>query len=245
MKSLYAILRVAPKATAEEVDAAYQKLVGQFESGGAAADEDARSRLVAIREAYHVLSDPAARQMYDQKLAASIGGLQLAAGRSTGLAAEYAEPKHSLPLLKILLIGAIAIGGLVIYTSHVKEQERLRIEAAQAVLDKALALEKQKQEMAETEQSARLDRQERLDAAALEARNRYESNQAIRQSDIRSQQMAREEEQRRRQETNEKERQDRLADARRRQDLQDAQRLAAHEKQQADQLSRKKGALNF
>ena len=29
MKSLYAILRVAPKATAEEVDAAYQKQIGR------------------------------------------------------------------------------------------------------------------------------------------------------------------------------------------------------------------------
>lgn len=245
MKSLYAILRVHPQATPEQVDAAYRQLIGQFEPGGHPADEDARGRLVAIREAYHVLSDPAARQMYDQKLAASISGAKSAMARPATLAAEYAEPKHSLPLLKIALAGGIALGGLLIYTHHAKEQERQRLEAAQAIVDKALELEKQKQAMAETEQAARLERQQERDAAALEARNRYESQRAVREADSRAQQMAREEEYRRRQEAYDRQRQENQAEARRRQELRDAQMQAARDIKKAQQLDSQKARAHF
>jgi curved DNA-binding protein CbpA len=245
MKSLYAVLRVHPKCTAAEIDAAYQKLVSQLGADDSA-DEDARARQVAVREAYHVLSDPMARQYYDQKLAADIGGYQpQPVPPIPALVVEHREARDGLSLRHIVLVGAMIIGGLLMYNNQVKEHERLRIQAAKEIADKALEIEKQRQAMAEADQEARLDRQRQQDAANQEARQHYESQRALREADMRKQLMDRQEEMRLRQDAADRERQERMAAAQRTQELRNAERQAARDEAQARRLNNSKGPMTF
>ncbi|HTY99209.1 MAG TPA: DnaJ domain-containing protein [Rhodocyclaceae bacterium] len=245
MKSLYAILRVHPKCTGDEIDAAYRKLIGQFGPDGGA-DEDARARLVAIREAYHVLADPMTRMYYDQKLAADIGGARpQPVSEAPALVVEHNHSGHGLPLRHIVLVAAMVIGGMLIYNNQVKERERQRVEAAKAIADKALEIQQQQQAMAEAEQQARLERQERLDAANQEARQRYESQRALREAEIRKQILDRQDSLRQRQEAMERQQQERQAAAQHAQELRNAQVQAAREKAEAERLSNSRGPMSF
>lgn len=62
----YNLLRISPAATFEEVQKAYHALAMQFHPDRNPTT-DAASAMVAINEAYAVLSEPARRRQYDQE----------------------------------------------------------------------------------------------------------------------------------------------------------------------------------
>jgi len=65
-KDYYAILGVAPTATAKEVTSAYRKLARQFHPDANPGDATAEERFKAISAAYDVVGDEARRKEYDQ-----------------------------------------------------------------------------------------------------------------------------------------------------------------------------------
>lgn len=223
MKTLYTILQVSPTANAECIAVAYQNRLAQLPPDtGVLSAEDTAQR-VALREAHATLSDPIKRQIYDQQLMSLAESRKSAAPLALAAAGDETSG-GTLSMLKILLVGAIAIGGLVLYTNHSREQDRLRIEKEREIELKRIGIEQERQRLAELEQKARLERQERLDQAAIEERNRRESLQALRDTEVRERQMARESEALRRQELADKRQQERNAEASRLREQQDAAR---------------------
>src|SRR2546425_2795283 len=65
-RDYYAVLGVAATAGPREVRRAYQRLARQYSPDVNFWDERARELFDEIAEAFRVLGDPAARQMYDQ-----------------------------------------------------------------------------------------------------------------------------------------------------------------------------------
>src|SRR4051794_13711137 len=61
----YAILGIAPEATAEQVRAAYRRLARKYHPD-VTSEAEAGGRMAAINRAYAVLADPARRAQYDR-----------------------------------------------------------------------------------------------------------------------------------------------------------------------------------
>src|SRR5438093_7040227 len=80
-RAYYAVLGVASTAGLREVRQAYRRLARQYSPDVNFWDTQARDLFGEIEEAYRVLSDPAARAMYDRFGHALRDGEALAAGR--------------------------------------------------------------------------------------------------------------------------------------------------------------------
>jgi molecular chaperone DnaJ len=80
-RDYYAVLGIAATAPPREVRRAYQRLARQYSPDVNFWDERARELFAEIAEAFRVLGDPAARQMYDQYGHAGGADEALAAGR--------------------------------------------------------------------------------------------------------------------------------------------------------------------
>src|SRR3989441_9156260 len=79
-RDYYAVLGLAATAGSGEIRQAYQRLARQYSPDVNFWDEEARALFTEIAEAYRVLSDPAARAMYD-RFGHRMGGDALEAGR--------------------------------------------------------------------------------------------------------------------------------------------------------------------
>jgi DnaJ-class molecular chaperone len=79
-RDYYAVLGITATAGPREVRRAYQRLARQYSPDVNWWDESARGLFTEIREAYRILSDPRAREHYDQ-FGASLLGEALGAGR--------------------------------------------------------------------------------------------------------------------------------------------------------------------
>ncbi len=80
-RDYYAVLGIASTAGPREVRQAYRHLARQYSPDVNFWDAQARTLFEEIAEAYRVLSDPAARAMYDRFGAAGVRGEALPAGR--------------------------------------------------------------------------------------------------------------------------------------------------------------------
>jgi DnaJ-class molecular chaperone len=65
-RDYYAVLGIAATAGSREIRQAYRRLARQYSPDVNLWDEEARSLFTEIAEAYRVLSEPAAREMYDR-----------------------------------------------------------------------------------------------------------------------------------------------------------------------------------
>jgi molecular chaperone DnaJ len=73
-KDYYETLKVARKASADDIRKAYRKLARKYHPDLNPGDKGAEERFKAVQEAYDILSDPKKRQMYDQYGFYSEGG---------------------------------------------------------------------------------------------------------------------------------------------------------------------------
>src|SRR5262249_54538562 len=80
-RDYYAVLGIAATAPPREVRRAYQRLARQYSPDVNFWDERARALFEEIAEAFRVLGDPTARQMYDRYGHAAGADEALAAGR--------------------------------------------------------------------------------------------------------------------------------------------------------------------
>jgi len=81
--NLYEILEVSPKARSAVIKAAYRCLVQECHPDRNPGDPGAGARMSLINHAYSVLSDPAQRAQYDQKI--GVSGIER---RGSGLASN-------------------------------------------------------------------------------------------------------------------------------------------------------------
>lgn len=158
-QTLYDLLEVSQSASADAVGASYKRLHSRYsELATAGGDDDAANRMVALREAFATLSDPARRQRYDDHLAfrASLIAAPAAAGRS-----------WLKPLLIAAVVGLSAVG----YQKYQAEQAQARFEAERSIAATRLA-EAEAQQAAEERAAAELARRQALREQAIERANR-------------------------------------------------------------------------
>ncbi len=227
MKTLYSILGLTPDATTAQIESAYATFLAKLQSGpGGLSAEEAGNQLVAVKEAYAVLSNPVARQRYNQKLFApeTFHAQSAATAFGTG-AATGSAPGGGFGIAKIVVVGAIALLGLYLYSNSVKERERLRIEHEHKVLMKAVQVEEDLQNHNARVQDVILeksinqddDRQLRMDQQRFERESAMAQRQEMQQRQLemqqrqlemqQQQQALREEERRQRQEQSQRQQQ--------------------------------------
>jgi molecular chaperone DnaJ len=90
-KDFYAVLGVAPDASADDIKKAYRKLARQHHPDANGGDSAAERRFKEIGEAYAVLSDPEQRQQYDAVRAMARGGARFTAGGPNGGAGGFED----------------------------------------------------------------------------------------------------------------------------------------------------------
>jgi curved DNA-binding protein CbpA len=227
VKTLYSILGVGVDASAEEITVGYQRMLAMYPEP-MLLDDERRGQLVALREAYATLSDPVRRSLYDQQRRLSMQSPYRGdPASSRSMAIKEVKVSGAVSLIKILAAGVIVIVALLVYTSHNKEQQRLRLEKEREVELKRIQIEEERQQLVAAEHEARLARQKQTEQAAAEERFRRESQQAIREAESRQRQFDREEEARRRQEASERKQLERDAEYQRQRAQQDLDRQAA------------------
>lgn len=231
MKSLYSILGISPDASAAKIESAYAELLLEL---GKNPQQDDAIRLTAAKEAYSVLSDPAKRQLYNQKLFApetirydSVGGTP----------DVIFEPEPSR-LKNILLVGTIVLAGIGLYGYQAKEKEKLRIEHEHQVKMKAVQVLESSRDIVATEQEVRLERQRQLDAEARARNERAEHERFIREAERQRVQNERVEQQARQREEEEQRRAEQAEASRKRAEMTEAKQRAAREKAILQQIER-------
>ncbi len=106
--TLYDVLGISDKASANEISAAYRL---KEEDLNNASDPEAQSQLKLVHEAYAILSDPDRRSKYDQ-------GLKVEAAKSNNIIYYENARGGSGFLVKLLLLIALAAGGYFLYTHY-------------------------------------------------------------------------------------------------------------------------------
>lgn len=169
-RSFYDILEVSSSASAETIQAAYERLAAKYDP---AKDGSAAVRLQydAIRQAYLVLSNSDSRAQYDRK--------QQMRAFTPARPVEVVEPFWTLP--KLLVVGLVFLGLAGFYFKHQKDQARLEAEKVIAVAKAREAEEKAKAE-AEVERLAMARESQRERTERMEAmRQRRERDADVRQ----------------------------------------------------------------
>lgn len=226
MKTLYSILGVAHDASAAQIETAYAGLLAEISQSQG---ENERVRLIALKEAYGVLSDPIKRQLYNQKL--------FAPEPTVVYSAAQTPVSESFGLKKILLIGALAIGGLVLYSNNARERERLRIQHEHEVQMRAVQILENAQEQAVTEQEARLARQQQQEAQYRERQEKAEFERFNREAESRRLMNERAQQQQAQREQYEQ-------DAKKRQEANDARQRAYQQEAELRRLQREQYSPN-
>jgi curved DNA-binding protein CbpA len=134
-KTLYDILEVSETASDEAIRAAYERLFNRLATDAERErpDSDASLRFIAVREAVLTLGDPQKRARYDRRL------------RTEWLApqpAPFWKLSRAVPLL--LCVALVAS-----YLYHDRRQQQALLE-----LQKAIAVERTREEAARTEVAA-------------------------------------------------------------------------------------------
>jgi molecular chaperone DnaJ len=117
-KDFYAVLGLAPSATAGDVKKAYRKLARTHHPDANRGDASAERRFKEIGEAYAVLSDPEQRQQYDAIRSMARGGARFTAGGGGPSAGQGAGFEDLLGnLFGAGATGPAGPGGRVRYTN--------------------------------------------------------------------------------------------------------------------------------
>lgn len=176
MKTLYALLGVTPDADDGEIEDAFSRLKMRYPDSRLASDDNARIQFQGIQQAYNVLSNPAARRMYDARLARA--GVKTAPVPARGM--DDDESPGLLTTRNIIVAGlfVIAVAGMWFY--HVREETRLKKE----ILERALKMEEEQRARVAAQQEADEQRrqaaQARLDKRQDEMREQQLRNDATR-----------------------------------------------------------------
>lgn len=159
-KTLYDMLELSQSAPPEAVSAAYGRIRERLSGPASEGDEEARNRMIALREAHLILSDPLRRKRYDQDLQ------QRSAVAETASSPESSSTAFRAVLVSLLVL-ALGLGYAKIRSDEEKarqmeermalERQRLKVHAAERAFE-----ERQASERAEAEQK-RVEAQQRYE----------------------------------------------------------------------------------
>lgn len=155
MTTLYGVLGVGSDATAEQIEKAYDNFKSKLQNGifGLSAEE-ANNQSMMIRDAYTTLINPILRARYDQRHSLSNPAYSATA---SGYSHEAAHGSI-FGFKSIILIGAIVLGGIYLYSNNAKEREALRIAHEHEVQMKAVQIVEDRQKQDAKIQDVVLDR---------------------------------------------------------------------------------------
>lgn len=243
-KSLYTLLGVRPDASSDQIERAYAELLHQLKDGvDAHPGGDDRIRLIAAKEAYAVLSDPIARQRYNQKLFAP---------QTVGAVPEIiVESSSSWGIVKLLVVGAIVIAAIWTYNRNTLEKEKLLIEHEKQIIETQVKLEQEQRELQAANQLAQQQKREQYEAQAQERRLREQALRDSQDLDYRLQRNEREQLSQQQREAREKQQaarelqyQQQQEEARQRQQRLEAERQIEREKQALRNLQNENRSSN-
>jgi len=169
MTTLYEILGLGQRATAEQVKQAYilqsEKVKNEDQT-----PERHKAQLMAVKEAYSVLSSPVRRQAYDDKL------------NKTNQVNYEVVDTNPLPWVQILLItAALLAGGIYFYKNQENKArvEQLALEAAKAKADAETAKLQADAEQAGLEKAKLFEQQRVVDNQRRETEQARREGQQI------------------------------------------------------------------
>jgi curved DNA-binding protein CbpA len=221
MKSAYSVLGIPGNAGSEEIEEAFLRGSSHYSGQRLVADPKAIDKLVELREAHKLLTNPELRAAHDRKLSAARNS---SPPQARVVIEKEETPWFSKPLnlIALAVIFMFASGGYMSYSRMQERKEQAVREIAQQKLDAEAALKAERmQEQAEAaraRQMAENDRREqqlRRDSSAVASIASY--------SNVQREANAQRDSQRQAQEAKNEERQ-RAADAARRL-AQDKQRI--------------------
>ncbi|RJG02725.1 hypothetical protein [Noviherbaspirillum sedimenti] len=170
MRNLYDILGLSSSATALQIEQAYLVRTHGLKDQQRLLSEAEGLELRAVEEAYALLSSPARRERYDQKLKAANQPIRY----------EVVEPRR-IPWLGIALVAMLVLGAVFYYQNQQSKAriEQLRLEEART---RAEAEQAEQLAIAESKRLERekLEREERL-ARQAQIREEYAARASARQ----------------------------------------------------------------
>jgi colicin import membrane protein len=196
-RTLYEVLQVARNATAEVIASAYEARLRAL--GDSAAPEILAERTL-LGDARAMLTDPARRKLYDEKLvaqamrAAASGG-DAAAPRAAFAAAPAEDAPKSSPLgwmIGIAALIAVAVGGGWVHLSHKRAAQALRLEESRRA-DQSRQQEAEAQRQREASELAKAQYEktrEQIELQKWEAQRQRDSQQSAYQQRMEDQRKA-------------------------------------------------------
>lgn len=131
MKDFYYILGVSPKSSLLEIIEAYEKLSPKFDPVLNGHDSFYTRQFNEIREAFHVLTDPAKRKQYDEQLKALNVSPTAAAPKKSSINSITPKIDITFSLVLILLTGVF---GTYVYRSVYQNGKKASV-VSQPVID--------------------------------------------------------------------------------------------------------------
>lgn len=181
-RTLYDILELSPSASAEAVQAAYDRLAAKFDPTAPANEgkADVRMQSDAVKEAFLTLSDPVRRLRYDRSI-----GVRPDPGFGP---AQPVEPFWTWPKFLLIGLALVAFAGWHVYERRVEARLAAEREIAAA---KAREAEAKAREEAERAQLERLEQDRAREARYAEERKRAETERLQRafEREVRSRDM--------------------------------------------------------
>lgn len=155
VKTLYTVLGLASSATHEDIETGFNRLKLQYPKDKLDADENARIRFLAAQQAYDTLSNPDARELYDQKLAKAGIKVNTQAYAAEGGAASLISTRNIIVAGLILIL----ISGMWFY--HARQKAREERQTVERILRLA---EEEKRRLAERQAAEEEHRQTQFEA---------------------------------------------------------------------------------
>lgn len=178
MRSAYLVLGVPGNASPQDVEEAFARAQQFYTPARLAAQDGAVDRFNEVRDAYRVLSDPAARSAHDRKLA--LGSVpSRAPAAAVRIRASDGEESSltSNRLVKLMAVVAVLLfaGGM---TLSWRNGEIRKEQQAQELAEKRKAEQEEARQRAEAKEAQERRQAEKLKAEAAERRFAVESQYA-------------------------------------------------------------------
>lgn len=128
-RSHYDVLGVRPDASATTIRESYRRLAREYHPDRTAGSAAGGDKMPAINEAYHVLSDPGRRAVYDAQRRAPASTSRTSASPeaptteespSVGYRFAYPDGPARIPWRGLLVVSAIAIIGIVVLAQFIE-----------------------------------------------------------------------------------------------------------------------------
>jgi curved DNA-binding protein CbpA len=181
MKSAYSTLGIPGNASAQDIEAAYLQAAAHYSHERLGNEPATADKLLEIREAHKLLSNPELRAAHDRKLAAAVAIPTSRPSQRERLPMEEVAPAWYTRPMVLLALVVVAIFAMGSYVSHSREQTRRAIaaaELAQKKLDSEEAARTDAERLRLENEKARALAQQQRQEQQLRNESNYAANRA-------------------------------------------------------------------